>query len=369
MSASSPMTDEDVGRVTLSPDECIELLVDTYNEDIKRAICITGPPGIGKTSVAQTAAKILGEMYPGFDYKEVNPTMPADEVGGIPDLIKVSDGFTVTDYALPKWFPRDPNWRGIICLDDGLQGGGDMQKVLANLVQALNLRGQKVPSGAMFVVTGNRIEDKAGVAKTLTHFADRMCWINMKVTADQWIDGFAIPNGVHDKVIAYIMSFKDDLNKFDPNVPKCPTSRTWEAVSNWTKMLDKMSTASADAKNKRTRRAAAVLAGELGQGMAIKYWSFCERYDTMPDIDDILKSPSTHTIDYSLDVQFALAVAIANRMDDTTFSAAVTYIDRIGPDFTSLAIRLATGRNPKLVQSKAFLQWTVKNQDVIVGRI
>jgi len=355
-------------EITLSPNEAIDFLEGAYLADIRRTVCLRGSPGIGKTSVPKAVVERLRSIYPDFQYVEIHPTMPADEIGGIPNLVRVEGKVTTTDYALPAWCPTaeaDPNWRGIIALDDALQGSGDVQKVLANLIQARNLRGHKLPDGAMLVATGNRMQDKAGVARTLTHFADRMCWVNIHTTGKDWIDNFALPAGLADEVIGYIMMFPDELNKFDPTKDKCPTPRTWEAVSNWVKYLHTV-------QGRATyvdKLANAVLGGELGTGDAIKFWQFCKVFGKLPNIDDIFADPMGHTTKYELDLQYALVIAIANKVDDNTLMAATQYIDRIGADLTAICIRLARAKNPNIIKSKAFALWSAKNQDVITGRV
>jgi hypothetical protein len=356
-----------VDAVTLTPKEGTDLIVGSYlNGTYKRTFLFKGSPGIGKSSLARDAAAELAKTYPGFQYVEINPTMPADEVGGIPDLVRQEGQATRTDYALPAWFPTaeaNPDWRGIINLDDALQGDRMMQQTLANLILARNLRGHKLPEGAMIVATGNRVEDKAGVTRTLTHFADRMCHINVEAEPQAWLEDFAIPRGLSEKVIGYIMLDKSNLDKFDPDAEKCPTPRTWEAVSGWVKYLDTLNKPGME--RIRNKYAQSVLAGELGIGEATKFWAFCSLFGRLPNIDDLLKDPENASINYEIDVQYALIVAIANRMDDKNFGAAIKYIDRIGPDFVTLAVKLGTKHRPEIRKCKEYTQWVIQNQGVV----
>lgn len=358
---------ETMKGVTLTPGEGAKLIVDSYlNGTFKRTLLFRGSPGIGKSSLAKAAAEELRKTFPDFQYVEINPTMPAEEVGGIPDLIRVEGQATRTDYALPAWFPtkaEKPNWKGIINLDDALQGDRMMQQTLANLILARNLRGHELPDGAMIVATGNRVEDKAGVTRALTHFADRMCWINIEAEPMAWVEQFAIPNGLSEKVIGYILFDKDKLDMFDPNKEKCPTPRTWAAVSNWVKYLDTLK--NPDQAQVRDKLAHAVLSGELGEGEATSFWAFCDMWGKLPDIDHLLKNPDTANIDYELSVQYALVLAIAQRLDTNTFGAALKYIDRIGPDLTTLAIKIGTKNKPELRQLPEWQTWAAKNQALL----
>lgn len=344
--------------VFLTPSEATSILVGMYKAGtFKRTPLLRGSPGCGKTSAVRAAAEQLG-----IEYIEINPTMPADEVGGIPELVRKEGKATRTDYALPAWFPKrseKPDLKAIICLDDALQGDRMMQQVMANLILARNLRGHALPEGVMIVATGNRVEDKAGVTRTLTHFADRMCWLNVRADATAWADDFAIPKGLDQRVIAYILQDKSKLDMFDANAEKCATSRTWEAVSEHLKMI------AAEPDTKRDKVAHAVLGGEIGQGEAIKFWAYCQMWGKLPNALDVLKDPAGASINYKLDEQYALVVSIANVMDETNFGAALQYIDRLGPDLTVLAIKVAVKYHPELTDTDAYLKWCKQNQAVL----
>lgn len=363
---TNPASDSKLDHITIVPSEGKDMIVSSYLAGtFTRTFIFTGSPGIGKTSLAKEAHKELQQVLndPNFGYIEINPTMPADEVGGIPELIRKEGEATKTDYALPAWFPRDPNWRGIICLDDALQGDRLMQQVLANFILARNLRGHKLPEGAMVIATGNRMEDKAGVTKTLTHLADRMCWLHVVADADSWIENFAVPRKLNDLVVAYIMFSKEKLDMFDPNAPKCPTPRTWEAVSGWLHYLQSLKGTPLEAKTNKF--AQAILGGELGVGEAARFWAYVERADKMPKLEDLLANPSTADTKFPMDVQYAIAVGLSNIIEDSNFANALEYVDRLGPDLTTVVIRMATKRNPDLLKSKAFVPWLQKNQSII----
>lgn len=365
MKAAKAMDNEALGsgNVTLTPEEAKELLVGVYlSGRFTRTNMLRGAPGIGKTAITKQAAAELAKLIPGFDYIEINPTMPADEVCGIPDLIRMEGQATKTDYAMPIWFPTDPEWKGIICLDDAAQGDRMMQQTLANLIHARNLRGHHLPEGAMIVATGNRVEDKAGVTKTLTHFADRMDYIDIEADAQSWIDNFAIPKQLDPRIIAYIHMDKSKLNGFNPNAEKNTTSRSWEAVNDALVFLDTVKDTT-----KRNKFAQSKIGGAIGIGEGIKFWAFCTRFEDMPDLDAILADPENHDADFKPDIKYAVTLALAQRLDNTNFTAATTFVDRLGQDFTVLLIKVALKRHPALKEAKAFTTWMVKNQKIILG--
>jgi len=354
-------------RVTLTPTEAKDMIVGMYKcGNHEMTPFLIGSPGCGKTSAARAAAVELRNTYPDFHYVEINPTMPADEVGGIPELIRKEGHATRTDYAMPSWFPRkedNPDWRGIICLDDGKQGDKLMQQTLANLILARNLRGHALPEGAMIIGTGNRVEDKAGVTKTLSHLANRIFEVHVAVDPEAWINDFAIPNNLRPEIISYIMADKSKLDMFDPNAERPATSRSWERMSKHINYLDTLNGPNTAAV--RNKFAQAVLAGEIGMGEATKFWAFCDRFGKMPDWQKLVADPDNADIDFPLDIQYAVAVTIGQNLNANNLGNALKYIDRIGPDLTTLAVKLGMKYNPQLKGSKDYNKWLVKNTDVV----
>lgn len=352
--------------IALNPTEGAELIVGLYEANAyTRVPNFLGPPGIGKTSFVRAAVKRLKETYPDFYYQEINPTMPAEEVGGIPDLVRVDGEPTRTDYAMPVWFPRksdNPNLRGIICLDDAMQGDKQMQTTLANLIQARNLRGHELPDGIMIVATGNRAEDNAGSNRMLTHLADRMTVFHVEADPESWINDFAIPNGVDARIVSYIKQYPDRLNMFDPKKQKSPTSRTWAALSTRMDYIDSLV-----GKKNHEKFAQAIITGELGMAEGSVFWTYCGMWDKQPDLDEILANPTTASIDYSVDIRYATAVALAKKMNVETFENAITYVNRLSTDLGAMVVKLGAQFNPELVETETFVNWAANNQELLHG--
>lgn len=363
MARAKTIATDTTNSVTLNPTEVTELICGLYEANAyDRTPMFRGAPGLGKTTSVRAAADKLRQTYPDFGYVEINPTMPADEVGGIPDLIRREGQPTTTDYALPAWYPRDPNSRGILCLDDMAQGDKMMQTTLANLIQAKNLRTHPLPKGWMIVATGNRAEDNAGSNRLLTHLGDRLTMFTIEADPKAWINDFALPNGVDDRIISYIQQYPDKLNQFDPKAEKCATSRTWAAVSTRMAYIDSLKD-----KPHYEKFATAILAGELGMGEACVFWAYCNIYGRTPDIDNILANPLTASIDYEMDIRYATAVAIAKRMDTATISNALAYMDRVDPDLAAMVVKLGCRNKPELKDSDAFEAWCMNNQELAFG--
>ncbi len=367
MTNNAITTSKDADVVTLTPTEGCELIVGLYQANaFTRVPNFLGPPGIGKTSFVRDAVKRLREIHGNdFYYQEINPTMPLEEVGGIPDLIRTEGQPTVTDYAMPVWFPRkkdNPDLRGIICLDDAMQGDKQMQITLANLIQARNLRGHELPDGVMIVATGNRSTDNAGSNKMLSHLADRMTVFNIEADPLSWINDFAIPNGVDGRIVAYIKQYQDRLNQFDPKATKCPTSRTWAALSSRMDYIDSLK----GTKN-HEKFATAIIVGELGMAAGSMFWTYCSMFDKMPDLDAIIADPIGSSIDYSIDIRHATAVSLAKRLNSENFNNVLAYINRFDADLGAMVVKLGANNNPGIMNTEMFVDWATKNQELLHG--
>lgn len=352
---------DNMDAVTLSPSEGTELIVGLYKSGaFHRTPIFKGAPGIGKTSFVKAAYEQLLAEYPNAIYIELNPTMPADEIGGIPDLVREEGKTTRTNYAVPSWFPDDPEAVGILCLDDCLQGDKFTQTVLANLLQARNLRGHPLPEGIMIVGTGNRAEDNAGSNKMLTHLADRVTIFNIEADPISWINDFALPQGIDARIISYIQQNQEKLNMFDPKKEKCATSRTWAAVSGRMAYIDSLK-----GTPNYEKFAQAILVGELGMAEGALFWQYCGIESQIPNIDEILADPENASIDYPIDVKHATAVKLAKVLDADSFESALKYVNRLGADMAGMAVKLAARDKPELQDTDAFANWAVANQELL----
>lgn len=353
--------------VTLSPSEMTEVLVGVYQAGcFQRTPMLLGAPGIGKTVCVHDAVEKLREIHGAdFFYKEIHPTMPPEELAGIPDLIRKEGAMTRTDYAMPSWFPRkedDPDLKGIICFDDMAQANKEMQTNIANCIQARNIRGHELPDGIMIIGTGNRAEDNAGSGKLLSHLADRMTPFYIEACPQQWIKNFAIPKGVDPRIISFIQSHPDRLNMFNPKASKSPTSRTWTALSGRMAYIDSLKDTPLFSKVSQ-----AIICGELGMANGSLFYQHFTAETVMPDLDLVIANPDTASVDYPADVRYATAMSLAKRTTNENFAAVMTYVNRLGEDLSAMVVKMIAQLDPKLQDSETFKNWAMNSQTLLHG--
>jgi Cdc6-like AAA superfamily ATPase len=73
-----------------------------YGTELKRSVCIEGPPGGGKTTIVKEVADDLREEHPDFEYREIPMATALVEDFGIPFLDPVTGNLK---FKLLDWFP------------------------------------------------------------------------------------------------------------------------------------------------------------------------------------------------------------------------------------------------------------------------
>jgi hypothetical protein len=338
-----------------------------FDTPLKRSVCIEGPPGGGKTTIVREAASVLAAKYkdvteiqnidgtkreciPGFGYIEKHlPTMLVEDFG-----ILFPNGNDTLHYKLPDWFPVKgvaPEF-GVLCFDDRNQAGGDLQKVLANIVQARTLHGVSMPDGWLVVSTGNRQADRAGANKVLSHLRNRETVLEYETHLDDW-SSWAIDHGVRSEVISFIRFKTALLHDFDPARDINPTPRAWvEGVS---PILGHVpSEAEYDC-----------IKGAVGEGPAAEFTGYLKIYRSLPNVDSIFINPDSVAVPTDPATLYALSGSLAARVTELTFDRMVTYCERMPPEFSVLSVSYAARRNKALADTSAFNRWVLKHKDVL----
>lgn len=323
-----------------------KILIQTLKDlvSVNRPVYLTSAPGAGKTSVTQQVASDMGMKYIHVHM----PTMVVEDFG-VPDMGTKEDTFI---YKLPARWKVDPEVPTLINMDD--RGGCDtaLQKVVANIIDARELHGHPFPENVAFVSSGNRMEDRAGVNRVLTHLADRETELEFDVNLDDWCQ-WAVDTGVHPSVISFLRFRPDLLHSFDPQKPKNPTPRSW--VKGVSSILDVVSPeAEYDC-----------FKGAVGEGAAAEFTGFRRIERSLPDIDNLLMNPDSVTVPEDAATLYAITGAIAHRVTNASFAKALKFSERMPQEFGALMVSYACRKDESLSSTDAFKQWALANQDVL----
>jgi hypothetical protein len=313
---------------------------------VRRTVCIEGAPGGGKTTIVHEVAQELGIPC----IERHMPTMLVEDFG---ILFPEGDGAKLS-YKLPDWFPvkgKAPQ-QGILLFDDRNQASADLQKVLANICQARTLHGTPMPEGWQVISTGNRQSDRAGANRVLGHLRNRETVIELETHLDDFTQ-WALDHNVKPEVISFTRFRPGLLHDYDPQRDQNATPRSWvEGVS------DVLGTVPAEAEFECFK-------GAVGEGAAAEFVGYLRIFRKLPNPDAILLNPTAGEVPTDPATLYALAGSLAHRVTPTAMQRFVTYVERMPPEFSVLAMSMACRRDTSLANTGAFTQWSIKHQNVL----
>ena len=224
--------------------------------------------------------------------------------------------------------------------------------MLANICQARNLHGVRMPDGWMVVSTGNRQSDRAGSNRVLTHLRGRETVIELETHLDDFTS-HALDIGVKPEVISFLRFRPALLHDFDPQRDQNPTPRSWvEGVS------DVLGVVSAEAEFDCFK-------GAVGEGAAAEFVGFMRIFRKLPNPDAILMNPMTSDVPTDPATLYALSGALSHRASTGNFERLTQYVERMAPEFSVLTVSAACRRDPNLANTQAFVKWSLKHQHVL----
>lgn len=306
---------------------------------INKTLYTVGPPGIGKTEIPRQVATKMG-----IGFVHIHAPMKCPEDMGFP---VVSDDKMSVRFVVPEDMPVVGNDKypefGILLIDELGQSDASMQKVYGNIIQARELHGHKLKPGWSIVGTGNRMKDRAGVNRILSHLKDRMTEVELEVSLDDSTNHM-LENGVNPIIIGYLRFQPDALHDFDPNRDQNATPRGWCTVSEFLG-------------NVPDAALFELISGTVSEGRAATFKSFYDMYMKLPVPETVIMQADTYPVPTETSVKYALTGALAHRASPDNFDQILTFAKRMPAEFQTMLIIDAIKRCPAVQQTKGFLQW------------
>jgi MoxR-like ATPase len=337
----------------------------------RHAVMIWGPPGVGKSQlVKKVADKMFGPLtvtrvrsgskraektlaappYANGHFIDLRlPLLDAVDLRGIPTVV---DGRTV--WIPPSFLPRDGN--GVMFFDEIVQATPSMQASASSIILPPHTLGEyTLPSGWAIVAAGNRETDRAATHKMPSHLANRFTHLNYDVHLEDWVT-WALQHDVEPAVIAFLNFRPELLHKFDPAVKAFPTPRSWEFVSHIMKQgVD-------------DECFLETISGTVGEGAATEFTGFFRVFRSLPDYEDIVAHPDKATVPDNAAALYAVSGMITGRGESKHAKPLFQYVERLPKDFQVLVYRDITKRNIEMAESQGYINWTVKNQAILLNR-
>lgn len=309
-------------------------------------VLLKGSPGTAKTSIIEQVTQELG-----YDIvTEISSiSMPVD-YKGLPGIIDGEAQFLPYGFQKKLLTAEKP----LVCFFDDIGWAPpSVINALSSLILNREINGQKISPHVRFVAATNEKKDNSNVNALSLAFLSRFhTSVRMEVCADGWIN-WAAENNVNPIIISYIKAKPSMLSTFTGQKDEtfaCP--RTIKFLS------DLMEEGIINYE---------VFVGTVGEAFATEfmaYYKICQSIATLPA--EIVKSPKTANIPEKPDVLYFVLVALANKTKtEQVFCSVLDYFARLPKEYEAFAIKLITTKNPKMKETSCYINWQVKNQDIV----
>jgi hypothetical protein len=242
---------------------------------VKRPLFLWGPPGIGKSELVEGITQELGGLMIDLRLGQMEPT----DIRGIPFYNKDKK---IMEYAPPGDLPDAETAAQypivVLFLDEMNSAPASVQSAAYQLILNRRVGKYVLPDNVVMVAAGNRESDKGVTYRMPTPLANRFIHQEMKVDFASWQE-WAVQNNIHKDVVGYLSFAKQDLYDFDAKSSSraFATPRSWSFVS---QLLD-------DGVDDDTTTN--LIAGTVGEGLAVKFMAHRKIAGRMPNPTDILK--------------------------------------------------------------------------------
>jgi hypothetical protein len=256
-----------------------------------RPIFLWGPAGIGKSELAQGITD-SGELGNALLMDLRMALMEPTDVKGMPFYNKETG---TMDWAPPVDLPSDELAKQydhiVLFLDELNSAPGATQAAAYQLVLNRRVGNYVLPDNVVIMAAGNRETDKGIVYRMPAPLANRFVHLEMRVDYNSWLD-WAVENEIHSDVIGHITVHKQDLFDFDPK----GSSRAFATPRSWTFVSDLIDDDDLDDETFTD-----LVAGSVGEGIAVKFMATRKARNKLPNPTDILTG-KTKNLDQSVEM-------------------------------------------------------------------
>jgi len=310
---------------------------------------VEGSPGVGKSDIMRSIAKQLRLKVIDLRLSQCDPTdlMGFPNVQGTKARYVPMETFPIKGDSLPVEMDEKgtithtyDGW--LLFLDELPSAPRAVQAAAYKLILDKMVGQHPLHSCVAIMSAGNKATDKAIVNSMSTAIQSRLVHMELAVSLNDWSQ-WASENGIDSRIIGFLNYKPGLLHKFSPDHTDktFPCPRTWAFTSRLSK------------EQAVTMTDLPLYAGVVGQGAAQEFITFAELYQSLPKIEEIVRSPQTVAIAGEISIRYAIATYVADHIDEKNAEAVVHFLDRLDVEMQVVAYRLAVNRKNALVANQS----------------
>jgi len=330
---------------------------------------LTGPPGCGKTMSAMPGGVLHGMLadYMGVDRSEFGYLAISPAQMDVTDVTGVGFPNRETgklDRYMPALLPDDPNYCGLLVIEEITLAPKSWQAALYELVNERTLGKYRLPDGVLILATGNRAEDGCGVGAMSNALLDRFGDVEILPNQKDW-DKHATDAGVDYRVVAATRWHPDFIEAFDGKLKgKQSTPRS---VSAFARVFENSGLVPGNGKSDVDKRIYRMAKSRLGEEDGGRMSAFLSVFSRLPDIDAIVTGLSESVpVPVEFDVQVATMAQLAKLSDSENIGNILRWVDR-----NSGTMKVVFGIDIENAESNAsarntaeFRDWRIANDNL-----
>jgi len=227
--------------------------------------------------------------------------------------------------------------RVIVFFDERAQADPLVQKAVAPILLDHRIGDFFFPEGTYFISASNRVADKAGVSKELTHLTNREIQLDFEIQITDYVT-WGREHDMHEMLLGFCM-FKPGAVIQD-KVPAVPgpycTPRSYAAAGKFLNGI--MDDSGIIPVSEAVQE---IVAGTIGRGASAELFAFLATKEHLPDWDDVLADPDTAKIPPAsrLDAAYAASSMVIARATPETLEQAAKYTSRLNIEMQTMIIK------------------------------
>lgn len=324
----------------------------------RRNVLIVSPPGTGKTEIMFQACE---EEHANPVYSSPGVEDPTDSKG-LPFTYFDKEAGRQVAHFMPFAQLEElltAKKRTVYIMDDLGQANDSVQKAKMALIKPGYINGNKISDEVLFFAATNRRMDMSGVSGIFEAVKNRFHTIvHVAPNIDDWVKDYALPQGLPVELIAH-ERFRPEfisMTKWKPShdMVNTATPRSIAEVGRWI-LIDPPKELEYP-----------IYSGAAGQAYAADLLGFLKIFRSLPSIDLILMNPEKEKVPTEPATLYAVCGALTGKASQQNIGQVIKYANRLPAEFSVMLVRDIVTKDKNLVNTKPFIEWSVKHSNVLV---